>query len=81
MKIISAFIFASVKSDEEELDRETKQYYRNQGRVLLYNKIFYCHKLSKKGVKLSKGYSPYNQQYYPGRNIPQYPINNYNQFR
>ena len=78
MKIISAFIFASVKSDEGELDRETKQYYRNQGRVL---NIFYCHKFSKKGVKLSKGYSPYNQQYYPGRNVPHYPINNYNQFR
>ena len=38
MKIVSAVIIAFVTSENEELEREAKQYYRNQGRVLFSQK-------------------------------------------
>jgi len=56
MKIVSAVIIAFATSEKEELEREAKQYYRNQG------------------------YSPYNHQYYRGRNTYQAPVNNYNPY-
>ena len=39
MKIVSAVIIAFATSEKEELEREAKQYYRNQGRVLFSQKL------------------------------------------
>ncbi|CAG5110684.1 Oidioi.mRNA.OKI2018_I69.chr2.g5061.t1.cds [Oikopleura dioica] len=78
MKIVSAILAALVRGEDEELDREAKQYYRNQG-YNSYNQQYYPGRnINRRPIQNFPNYgNQYPYQPYPPRynSYPPYPRN------